>query len=88
MFNGRWVSEFHAVGSMDTFFFGADGPCGQSPEMWFGLSMVETLLITLGAPLIVLSLLGLCTYLSRYLVTQDWQKLIIKMVDTFSSDLS
>ena len=36
------------------FFFGANGPCGQSPDMWFGLSMVETLLVTLGIPLVLL----------------------------------
>ena len=39
------------------FFFGANGPCGQSPIMWFGFSMVESLLITLGVPFIVLALL-------------------------------
>lgn len=39
------------------FFFGANGPCGQSPIMWFGFSMVESLLITLGLPCIVLALL-------------------------------
>jgi disulfide bond formation protein DsbB len=39
------------------FFFGANGPCGQSPLMWFGFSMVELLLITLGVPFIVLALL-------------------------------
>ena len=37
------------------FFFGANGPCGQSPDMWFGLSMVESLLFTLGLPGIVLA---------------------------------
>lgn len=34
--------------------FEAQGMCGQSPEMALGLSMVETLLITLSAPLLVL----------------------------------
>ena len=41
------------------FFFGANGPCGQSPDMWLGLSMVESLLITLGLPGIVLAALWL-----------------------------
>lgn len=34
--------------------FRADGFCGQSPPMLFGLSMVESLLITIGLPLLAL----------------------------------
>jgi len=36
------------------WLFSAQGICGQSPDMWFGLSMNETLLITLAIPLLVL----------------------------------
>ena len=51
---GAGFPTFMPLDQWIPFFFGADGPCGQSPEMWLGLSMVETLLITIGVPLIVL----------------------------------
>ena len=51
---GAGFPTFMPLDQWVPFFFGADGPCGQSPEMWLGLSMVETLLITIGIPLIVL----------------------------------
>ena len=54
---GAGFPSFMPLDQWIPFFFGADGPCGQSPDMWFGLSMVETLLLTLGAPLIVLLLI-------------------------------
>ena len=53
---GAGFPSFMPLDQWMPFFFGADGPCGQSPEMWFGLSMVETLLITLGIPLLILSI--------------------------------
>ena len=51
---GAGFPAFMPLDQWIPFFFGANGPCGQSPEMWLGLSMVETLLITIGVPLIVL----------------------------------
>ncbi|NKB32771.1 MAG: disulfide bond formation protein B [Pseudomonadales bacterium] len=51
---GAGFPTFMPLDEWIPFFFGANGPCGQSPEMWFGLSMVETLLITLGIPMILL----------------------------------
>ena len=51
---GAGFPTFMPLDQWVPFFFGADGPCGQSPEMWLGLSMVETLLLTIGVPLIVL----------------------------------
>jgi len=36
------------------WLFSAQGICGLSPEMWFGLTMNETLLITLAIPFVVL----------------------------------
>ena len=54
---GAGFPSFMPLDQWIPFFFGADGPCGQSPGMWFGLSMVETLLITLGIPLLILLLI-------------------------------
>ena len=51
---GAGFPSFMPLDQWIPFFFGANGPCGQSPEMWFGFSMVETLLVTLGIPLVVL----------------------------------
>ena len=53
---GAGFPSFMPLDQWIPFFFGANGPCGQSPDMWFGLSMVETLLVTLGIPLLILSL--------------------------------
>ena len=53
---GAGFPSFMPLDQWIPLFFGASGPCGQSPEMWFGLSMVETLMITLGIPLLILSL--------------------------------
>ena len=53
---GAGFPSFIPLDQWIPLFFGANGPCGQSPEMWFGLSMVETLMITLGIPLLILSL--------------------------------
>ena len=56
---GAGFPTFMPLDEWIPFFFGANGPCGQSPEMWFGLSMVETLLITLGIPMLVLIVMWL-----------------------------
>jgi len=41
------------------WLFSAQGICGQSPDMWFGLSMNEGLIISLVVPIIVLLALWL-----------------------------
>ena len=51
---GAGFPRFMPLDQWVPFLFGANGPCGQSPEMGFGLSMVETLLITLGVPFVFL----------------------------------
>jgi protein dithiol:quinone oxidoreductase len=51
---GAGFPTFMPLDQWIPIFFEANGPCGQSPIMWFGLSMVETLLITLGIPMLIL----------------------------------
>lgn len=51
---GAGFPEFMLLDEWIPFLFRADGFCGQSPPMLFGLSMVETLLITIGIPLLTL----------------------------------
>ena len=51
---GAGFPEFMPLDQWIPFFFEAQGLCGQSPDMPLGLSMVEALLITLSAPLLVL----------------------------------
>ncbi len=53
---GAGFPEFMLLDQWIPWLFGADGICGQSPAMPFGVSMVEGLLITIGAPLAVLTL--------------------------------
>jgi len=51
---GAGFPEFMPLDQWIPILFRADGFCGQSPPMWLGLSMVETLLITIGLPLLAL----------------------------------
>ena len=51
---GAGFPEFMPLDQWLPFFFEAQGMCGQSPAMPFGLSMVEGLLITLSIPLLLL----------------------------------
>ena len=51
---GAGFPSFMPLDQWIPFFFEAQGICGQSPEMPLGFSMVEALLITTGAPLLVL----------------------------------
>lgn len=51
---GAGFPQFMPLDQWVPFFFEAQGICGQSPEMPLGFSMVEALLITLSAPLLVL----------------------------------
>jgi len=50
---GAGFPSFMPLDQWIPFLFGAQGACGQSPPMLF-LSMVESLLITIGLPLLVL----------------------------------
>lgn len=52
---GAGFPQFMPLDQWVPFFFEAQGMCGQSPAMPFGLSMVEGLLLTLSAPLLVLT---------------------------------
>lgn len=52
---GAGFPEFMMLDEWIPVLFRADGFCGQSPEMWFGLSMNQTLLVTLGVPTLVLA---------------------------------
>ena len=54
---GAGFPSFMPLDEWIPLIFAAPGICGQSPEMWFGLSMNEGLLIALGIPVIVLLLL-------------------------------
>lgn len=51
---GAGFPEFMPLDQWIPFLFEAQGMCGQSPPMPLGLSMVEALLVTLSAPLLVL----------------------------------
>ena len=51
---GAGFPEFMPLDQWIPLLFAAEGFCGQSPDMWFGLSMVEGLLITLSIPCLVL----------------------------------
>ena len=51
---GAGFPEFMPLDQWIPFLFEAQGMCGQSPAMPLGFSMVEGLLITLSAPLLVL----------------------------------
>ena len=51
---GAGFPEFMPLDQWIPVFFEAQGICGQSPDMPFGVSMVQGLLITLSAPLLVL----------------------------------
>ncbi len=51
---GAGFPEFMPLDQWFPLFFEAQGMCGQSPAMPLGFSMVEGLLITLSAPLLVL----------------------------------
>ena len=51
---GAGFPEFMPLDQWLPVLFEAQGMCGQSPPMPLGVSMVEALLITLSAPLIVL----------------------------------
>lgn len=51
---GAGFPQFMPLDQWLPFFFEAQGMCGQSPAMPFGLSMVEGLLVTLSIPLLVL----------------------------------
>lgn len=51
---GAGFPTFMPLDQWIPWLFRADGFCGQSPEMWFGLSMNETLMLTVSPPFIVL----------------------------------
>ncbi len=51
---GAGFPQFMPLDQWIPFLFEAQGMCGQSPEMLFGFSMVEALLVTLSLPLLVL----------------------------------
>lgn len=52
--SGAGFPSFMPLDDWMPWLFSAQGLCGQSPNMWFGLSMNEGLIITLAIPVIVL----------------------------------
>jgi len=56
---GAGFPNFMPLDEWIPLLFAAPGICGQSPEVWFGLSMNEGLLIALGTTVLVLVLLWL-----------------------------
>ena len=56
---GAGFPEFMPLDEWIPLLFRAEGFCGQSPEMWLGLSMNETLLLTLSIPILPLVVLWL-----------------------------
>jgi len=58
---GAGFPEFMPLDQWIPFLFRADGACGQSPPMLF-LSMVETLLITIGLPVLALLTIWLLNF--------------------------
>lgn len=54
---GAGFPDFMPLDDWIPSLFSAQGICGQSPDMWFGLSMNEGLIISLVIPVIVLFLL-------------------------------
>lgn len=51
---GAGFPEFMLLDQWIPWLFSAEGICGRSPGMWFGLTMNEALLITISIPLLVL----------------------------------
>ena len=64
---GAGFPEFMPLDIWIPSLFEAAGMCGQSPDMWFGLSMNEGLIITLVIPVIVLLLLWLLHFKNMFL---------------------
>lgn len=68
---GAGFPEFMPLDQWIPALFSAQGICGMSPTMWFGLTMNEGLLITLAVPVFILLALWLLHFKEMLLVVKN-----------------